>query len=63
MWYVPHICLQNVLRSLDNASSKQSAYAWAALLVFSRVANLLVHITKMNMCVPRTAQVNFLLHC
>jgi hypothetical protein len=49
MWYIPHICLQNVLWSLDNASSRQSAYAWAALLVFSRVANLLIHVTKMNM--------------
>jgi hypothetical protein len=54
MFYIPHICLQNILWSLDNAASKQSALAWSVLLVFGRVCNLVIMLVKFNMYVSLT---------
>jgi hypothetical protein len=49
MWYIPHICLQNILWSLDNAASKQTALSWSVLLVFGRMGNLVIDLMSYNM--------------
>lgn len=49
MWYIPHICLQQILYVLDSPGDKRAAVAFAVLLVLARVGNLVILLQQLNM--------------
>ena len=53
LWYIPHICLQNILTILDSGGAKRAAVAFAVLMIIARVGNLLIVLQQFNLQVPR----------
>jgi len=49
LWYIPHICLQNILAILDGDGSNRAAVAFAVLFVLARVGNLLIVLQQNNL--------------
>lgn len=49
MWYIPHICLQQILYVLDSPGDKRAAVAFAVLLVLARVGGLVILLQQLNM--------------
>lgn len=49
LWYLPHICLQQILYVLDNVSGNQAAIAFAVLLVLARVVNCVILLQQLNL--------------
>lgn len=42
--YLPHVCLQQLLWSLDRSDTIHTTLAWASAMVAVRVVNLLVRV-------------------
>ncbi|KIR56525.1 ABC transporter ABCC.6 [Cryptococcus gattii Ru294] len=50
LWYVPHICLQQILSILDDHTAvRWSAVAFAALMVFAKIGNMIITMQQYNM--------------
>ena len=48
LFYLPHVCLQQILYVLDHDMDRHSAIAFAALLVLSHVAITVFRLQQMN---------------
>ncbi|WVQ75089.1 hypothetical protein IAR50_004698 [Cryptococcus sp. DSM 104548] len=50
LWYLPHICLQQILSILDDPNAvRWSAVAFAALMVLGKIGNSLILVQQFNM--------------
>nr|KIR85754.1 ABC transporter ABCC.6 [Cryptococcus tetragattii IND107] len=50
LWYLPHICLQQILSILDDHTAvRWGAVAFAALMVFAKIGNMIITIQQYNM--------------
>ncbi|ADV22353.1 ABC transporter ABCC.6, putative [Cryptococcus gattii WM276] len=50
LWYLPHICLQQILSILDDHTAvRWSAVAFAALMVFAKIGNMIITMQQYNM--------------
>jgi hypothetical protein len=49
LWYIPHICLQNILTILDSSGTSRAAVAFAVLFIIARVGNLLILLQQANL--------------
>ncbi|KGB78045.2 ABC transporter ABCC.6 [Cryptococcus deuterogattii R265] len=68
LWYLPHICLQQILSILDDHTAvRWSAVAFAALMVFAKIGNMIITMQQYNITMsyvgPRiNAHTSFLLY-
>lgn len=50
LWYLPHICLQQILNILDDHTAvRWSAVAFAALMILAKVGNTIISMQQYNM--------------
>jgi hypothetical protein len=47
--YGPHICLKQIIYILDNGYDHQQAFAYAAVMVISRLGSLIILIKLWNL--------------
>ncbi|OXH51675.1 ABC transporter ABCC.6 [Cryptococcus neoformans] len=68
LWYLPHICLQQILNILDDHTAvRWSAVAFAALMILAKVGNTIISMQQYNITMsyvgPRiNAHTSFLLY-
>jgi hypothetical protein len=49
LWYIPHVCLQQILWNIDNGKGQAPVLAYSLLFVFGRVAAGTVNLVIRNM--------------